>query len=134
MNKLQRVPDPHLPPRLRVARQINEQRDLAPLIEAVLEEAQVLAGAEAGVLWLYREEGDAEWLDCARHCSNGPDGAPVCALEGPRLPLDDEHAHRPAVRVARSGQPRHLPGADRFHAQDLALLVPPLTCGPGKAG
>ena len=38
MNKLQRVPDPHLPPLLRVARQINEQRDLAPLIEAVLEE------------------------------------------------------------------------------------------------
>ena len=124
MNKLQRVPDPHLPPLLRVARQINEQRDLAPLIEAVLEEAQVLAGAEAGVLWLYREEGDAEWLDCARHCSNGPEGAPVCALEGPRLPLDDEHADRPAVRVARSGQPLHLTGADHFHAQDLALLVP----------
>ena len=124
MNKLQQVPDPHLPPLLRVARQINEQRDLAPLIEAVLEEAQALAGAEAGVLWLYREEGEVEWLDCARHCRNGPEGAPVCALEGPRLPLDDDHAGRPAVRVARSGQSLHLTDTGGFDAEDLALLVP----------
>jgi len=124
MSKLEQVPDPQLPPLLRVARQINEQRDLAPLIEAVLEEAQVLAGAEAGVLWLYHEQGGKEWLNSARHCSSGPDGGPVCELQGPRLPLDDEHASRPAVRVARSGQSLHLADASLLEEQDRTLLVP----------
>ncbi|MGB1923542.1 MAG: hypothetical protein ACPHM2_09930, partial [Alcanivorax sp.] len=81
MNKLQRVPDPHLPPLLRVARQINEQRDLAPLIEAVLEEAQVLAGAEAGVLWLYRDEGGERLYSYTGHCGPGYYGALCSSCE-----------------------------------------------------
>ena len=56
MSKLERVPGTQLPPLLRVARQINAQSDLAPLSRTVLEEALALARAEAGVLWLRREE------------------------------------------------------------------------------
>lgn len=124
MNRLEQVPDAELPPLLRVARRINEQRDLAPLIETILEQAQAMAGAEAGVLWLYRDDAEREWLDCARHCANGPDGAPVCALDGPLLPLDHDHVSRPAARVVRSGEPLHIDQGEALDARDRALLVP----------
>lgn len=124
MDTLEQVPGAELPPLLRVARRINEQRDLAPLIETLLEQAQAMARAEAGVLWLYRDDAQREWLDCARHCSKGPDGVPVCALDGPPLPLDDAHADRPAARVVRSGEPLHLETDAALGEEDRALLVP----------
>lgn len=124
MNKLKQVPGTELPSLLRVARRINEQRDLVPLIETLLEQAQTMASAEAGVLWLYRDDAEREWLDCARHCAKGPSGAPVCALDGPPLPLDHEHASRPAARVVRSGKSLHINQGNELDPRDRELLTP----------
>lgn len=124
MNTHEQIPEGQLSSLLRGARRINNQRDLAPLIETVMEQARGLAGAGAGVLWLYRDDAGREWLDCMCHQARDPGGAPVRALAGPPLVLDDTTAHRPAARVARSGQALRMVGDAELAADDIALLVP----------
>ncbi|MBM1143814.1 GAF domain-containing protein [Alcanivorax sp. ZXX171] len=125
MSKLERVPGTQLPPLLRVARQINAQSDLAPLSRTVLEEALALARAEAGVLWLRREEQHQEWLECARQALDGEEEGADPGPDQPRLPLDDAHAGHPAVRTVRGGEALHLT-APALDDEDRARLVPGL--------
>ncbi|ASK35324.1 HD-GYP domain-containing protein [Alloalcanivorax mobilis] len=124
MSKLEQLAEGRLPPLLRVAGRISAQRDLAPLIETVLEQAQALAGARAGVLWLYRDDAEREWLECVLHGAR--DGPAAGRHEGPRLILDEASADRPAVRVVRSGEPLCLSDGEPLNEADQALLVPRL--------
>ncbi|MFP1681304.1 HD-GYP domain-containing protein [Alloalcanivorax sp. C16-1] len=126
MSKLERVPGTRLPPLLRVARQINAQSDLAPLTRTVLEEALELARAEAGVLWLRRDDNQEDWLECARQATAGETGSVGPGPDQPRLPLDDAHRDHPAARVVHGGDMLHLADPAALSDNDRARLVPGL--------
>ncbi|MBL7250441.1 GAF and HD-GYP domain-containing protein [Alloalcanivorax marinus] len=125
MSKLEGVPGTQLPPLLRVARQINVQSDLAPLARTVLKEALGLARAEAGVLWLRREEQHGEWLECAGQALDGEDPGADPGPDQPRLSLDEAGAGHPAARTVHRGGVLHLTGAALDEA-DHTRLVPGL--------
>ncbi len=126
MNKLEQVPGTRLPPLLRVARQINAQSDLAPLTQTVLEEALELARAEAGVLWLRRDDTRDEWLECVRQITAGEEGSAAPGPDLPRLPLDAAHRDHPAVRVVEGGAMLHLADPSALPEDDRVRLVPGL--------
>ena len=116
MSKLDRVPDAQLSPLLRVARQISAQSDLAPLTRTVLEEALALARAEAGMLWLRRDDNQHEWLECVRRARTG-EISEAAGTDPARLSLDDTDRDHPVVRAVRDGR--------------VLQLAEPLTCAPG---
>lgn len=143
MSKLERVPGTQLSSLLRVARQINAQSDLASLSGMVLKEALGLAQAEAGVLWLRREEHHSEWLECAGLALEGEEPVADPGPEQPHLTLDGAGAEHPAARVVRQGGVLHLTGAELDEGAALltaglvtrleSLLLVPLTNHEGRA-
>ncbi len=119
MPQLHRIGD-QLMPLLRVARRINEQRDVATLAQTIVAEARALCRAEAGALWLYRGGGGDERLVCMIRQGEGGTGV----TDGVEVPL--ARSGCPVARVAKEGETLLLASGQGLAEEDRALWVPDL--------